>query len=186
MKERRDPDGNQDTLTSSCLGSEEGEAETRFPYKFLLLKVAQEPSSAGEGGWVCLLLSAFPPFPASALQPDRTEERWRGGGGGGREPATQKENPASSRHPPPRKKRRGIGTKRKKEEEEKKDFGLSSPSAATGADSEPGGFFFFPSSAFLSQRKDFHSGKKRKQLKSKTKPQRPNTRKSKTNNEQSC
>lgn len=82
MKERRDPDGNQDTLTSSCLGSEEGEAETRFPYKFLLLKVAQEPSSAGEGGWVCLLLSAFPPFPASALQPDRTEERWRGGGEG--------------------------------------------------------------------------------------------------------
>lgn len=64
MKERRDPDGNQDTLTSSCLGSEEGEAETRFPYKFLLLKVAQEPSSAGEGGVGLFASLCFPSFPS--------------------------------------------------------------------------------------------------------------------------
>lgn len=107
MKERRDPDGNQGTLTSSCLERGKGEAETRFPYKFLLLKVAQEPSSVGEGGWVCLLLSAFPPFPASAPQPDRTEERWRGGGEGGGRASHPKRKPSFEPSPSATKEEKG-------------------------------------------------------------------------------
>lgn len=64
MKERRDPDGNQGTLTSSCLERGEGEAERRFPYKFFLLKVAQEPSSAGEGGVGWFASLCFPSLPS--------------------------------------------------------------------------------------------------------------------------
>lgn len=160
MKEGRDPDGNQGTLTSSCLGSEEGEAETRFPYKFLLLKVAQEPSSAGEGGWVCLLLSAFPPFPASALQPDRTEERWRGGGEGEEsQPPKEKTQlrAVTLRHG----RREGALGLREKKKKEEKGFRLVQPFCGNRSRQRTRWiFFFFPSSAFLFQRKDFHSGKK--------------------------
>lgn len=118
VKERRDP-GHCDQL---LLGAGEGEAETRFPYKFCCcrcLKVAEEPSPLGEGGgFVRFSLLSLPPQPLLCSLPVRR----KGGGVGGRggTQPTQKESPASSRHPPRRKKRRGTESTRKKKKRKKR------------------------------------------------------------------
>lgn len=73
--------------------------------------------------------------------------------------------------------------------EKKKKKGISACPALLRQQEQtanPVDFFFFPTSAFLFQHKDFHSGKKPQTTRKQNKTSELNTRKSKTNNEQSC